>query len=164
MSGEAEVLEAGRPPRSRARVAALLALLLVLIVGAVAVDRSFRARGAEQVAACRQQGASTIAAAFGRLSARTSLVRPTVFAMSDGDQRQELLELVSESVAGADDRLRAAHARCEEVALLWHHGDLARRRDECVVALEELAVWFGHVSRDGAHAFSGGVDGGRGCR
>jgi hypothetical protein len=164
VSGEAEVLEAGRPPRSRVRVAAFLGLLVVLGIGGVAVDRSFHAHGVEQVAACRQQGTSTIAAAFGRLTARTSLVRPTVFAMSDGDRKQQLLELVSESVAGADDRLQAAHARCEKVDLLWHHGDLARRRDECVAALEELAAWFSEVSRDGAHAFSGGVDGGRGCR
>ena len=164
MSGQAEVLDAGRPPRSRARVAALLALLLVLGVGAFALDRSFRARGSEQVAACRQQGMSTIEAGFGRLTARTGTVRPTVFGMADGERRQQLLELVSEAVAGVDDRLRAARVRCEEVELLWHHGDLAQRRDECVAALEELAAWFGEVSDDGGHAFGAGVDGGPGCR
>jgi hypothetical protein len=164
VSSEPEVLNAGRPPRSRARTAALIALLLVLGVGAVALDRSFRARGSDQVAACRQQGTATIEAAFGRLTARTGTVRPTVFGMADGERRQQLLELVGEAVAGADDRLRAARLRCEEMELLWHHEDLARRRDECVAALEELAVWFGEVSRDGAHAFGAGVDGGRGCR
>ena len=164
MSGRAEVLDAGRPPWSRARVAALLALLLVLGVGAVVLDRSFRARGSEQVAECRRQGATTIAAAFDRLTARTGTVRPAVFGMADGERRRELLELVSEAVVGADDRLRSAGVRCEEVELLWHHQDLARRRDECAAALRELAVWFGQVSRDGAHAFTGSVDGGRGCR
>ena len=157
-------MDAGPPPRSRGRVAALLALLLVLGVGAAVLDRSFRARGSEQVAACRQQGAAEIVAAFGRLTARTGTVRPTVFAMPDGDLRRQLLGLVSEAIAGADDRLRAARARCEEVELLWHHGDLARRRDDCIAALEEMAAWFREVSRDGAHAFGGGVDGGRGCR
>lgn len=164
MSGQAEVLDAGRPPPSRARVAALLVLLLVLGVCAAGLDRAFRARGSEQVAACRQQGSSTITAAFDRLTARTGTVRPAVFGMADGERRQQLLELVSDAVAGVDDRLRAARVRCEEVGLLWHHQDLARRRDECVAALDELAVWFGGVSRDGAHAFGGNVDGGRGCR
>ena len=163
MSGEAEVLDAAPPRRSRGRVAALLALLLVLGVGAAVLDRSSRARGAEQVADCRQQGAAEIATAFSRLSARTGTVRPTVFAMPDGELRQQLLGLVSEAVAGADDRLRAAGARCEEVDLLWHHGDLARRRDDCVAALEGLAAWFREVSSDGAHAFAGGVEGRRGC-
>jgi len=158
------VLDAGPAPRSRGRVVALLALLLVLGVGAAVLDRSFRSHGSEQVAACRQQGASEIAAASGRLTARTGTVRPTVFAMPDGDLRRQLLGLVSEAIAGADDRLRAARARCEEVELLWHHGDLARRRDDCIAALEEMAAWFREVSRDGAHAFGGGVDGGRGCR
>lgn len=160
------MLDAGPTPRSRARVAALLALLLVLLVlgvGAVVLDRSFRSLGSEQVAACRQQGAAEIAAATSRLTARTGTVRPTVFAMPDGDLRQQLLGLVSESVAGADDRLRAASARCEEVELLWHHGDLARLRDDCVATLEEMAAWFREVSRDGAHAFGGGVNGGGGC-
>ena len=142
----------------------LLALLLVLGVGAVMIDRSLHARGSEQVAACRQQGSAEIAAAFGRLTARTGTVRPTVFAMPDGDLRQSLLGLVSEAVAGADDRLRAARARCEGVELVWYHEDLARRRDGCVAALEKLAAWFHEVSIDGAHAFGGGVDGRRGCR
>ena len=163
MSGETEVLDAGPPLPSRGRAAALLALLLVLGLGAAVLDASFRSRGSEQVAACRQQGASEIAAASGRLTARTGTVRPTVFAMPDGELRQRLLGLVSEAVAGADDRLLAARARCEEVELLWHHGDLAQRRDDCVAALEEMATWFREVSRDGAHAFGGGVDGGRGC-
>ncbi|MGZ5401105.1 MAG: hypothetical protein ACXWDM_13940 [Nocardioides sp.] len=163
MSGEAEVLDAGPLPRSRRRVAAVLALLLVLVVGAAVLDRSLRSHGSEQVAACRQQGASEIAAVSGRLTARTALVRPTVFAMPDGELRQQLLGLVSEAVAGADDRLRAAGARCEEVELLWHHGDLARRRDDCVAALEEMTAWVREVSRDGAHAFGGGLDA-RGCR
>ena len=157
-------MDAGPPPRSRRRVAALLALLLVLGVGAAVLDRSLRARGSEQVAGCRQHGAAEIEAAFSRLAARTGTVRPTVFAMPDGDLRRQLLGLVSEAVAGADDRLRAASARCEEVELLWHHGDLARRRDDCVAALDELAAWFREVSSDGAHAFGGGVDGRRGCR
>ena len=163
MSGEAEVLDASPRPRSRGRVAALLALLLVVGVGAAVLDGRFRSRGSEQVAACREQGASEIAAASGRLTARIGTVRPTVFAMPDGDLRQQLLALVSEAVAGADDRLRAARARCEEVELLWHHEDLAQRRDQCVAALEEMAAWFSEVSRDGAHAFGGGVEGGRGC-
>jgi len=163
VSGDAEVLDAGPPVRSRGRVAALLALLLVLGVGAVVLDRSFRARGSEQVAACRAHGASEIAAASGMLAARMGTVRPTVFAMPDGELRQQLLGLVSEAIAGVDEQLRAARARCEEVELLWHHGDLAGRRDDCVAALEEMAAWFREVSRDGAHAFGGGVDG-RGCR
>jgi hypothetical protein len=50
------------------------------------------------------------------------------------------------------------------VGLLWHHGDLARRRDDCVAALDELAAWFREVSSDGAHAFGGGIEGRRGCR
>ncbi len=83
--------------------------------------------------------------------------------MPDGELRQQLLGLVSEAIAGADDRLRAARARCEDVELLWHQGDLARRRDDCIAALEEMAAWFAEVSRDGAHAFRGGVDGSRGC-
>jgi hypothetical protein len=165
VSGESEVLDAGPPQGSRRRVAAILALLLVLGVAAAVFDRSLRSRESEQVAACREQGASEIAAASGRLAARTGTVRPTVFAMPDGELKQELLGLVSEAVAGADDRLRAASARCEQVELLWHHGDLARRRDDCVAALDQMAAWFREVSRDGAHAFraGGGVDG-RGCR
>lgn len=163
MSGESEVLDAGPPLWSRRRVAALLALLLALGVGAAVLDGSFRSRGSDQVAACREQGASEIAAASGRLAARTGTVRPTVFAMPDGELKQQLLGLVSDAVAGADDRLRAARARCEEVELLWHHGDLARRRDDCVAALEAMAAWFHEVSRDGAHAFGGRVDG-HGCR
>lgn len=168
MSGEAEVLDAGPAPRSRRRVAALVALSLVLLVlgvGAVVLDRSFRSQAAAQVAACREQGAAEIAAASGRLTARTGTVRPTVFATVDDDLRQELFGMVSEAVAGADDRLRAARARCEEVELLWHHEDLARARDDCVATLTEVAAWFRKVSRDGAHAFGGGVvDGGPGCR
>jgi hypothetical protein len=164
VSGEVEVLDGGRPPRSRARIAAFLVVLLVLGVGAVVLDRSFRARESEEVSGCREQAASRIAAEFDRLTARTGTVRPAVFAMPDGDLRQQLLGLISEAVAGADDRLRAARVRCEEVGLLWHHGDLARRRDRCIAALEELVVWFGEVSRDGAHAFGGRVDGGGGCR
>jgi len=161
---EAEVLDAGPRRRSRGWVAALLALLLVLGVGAAVVDRSYRSRGSEQIAACRQHGASEIAAATGRLTARTGTVRPTVFAMPHGHLRRQLLALVSEAVAGADVRLLAARARCAEVELAWHHGELARQRDECVATLEEMAVWFGEVSRDGAHAFRSGVGGGRGCR
>lgn len=164
MGDEAEVMDARPPPRSRRRVVALLALLLLIGVGAAVLDRSFRARGAEQVAACRQQGAAEIEAAFSMLTARTGTVRPTVFAMPDGALRRQLLGLVSQAVAGADDRLRGASARCEGVELLWHHGDLARRRDGCVTALEEVAAWFREVSTDGAHAFGGGVDGRRGCR
>lgn len=164
MSDDAEVMDAGPPPRSRRRVAALLALLLVLGVGAAVLDRSFRARGSEEVTACRQQGAAEIEAAFSRLTARTGTVRPTVFAMPDGALRRQLLALVSDAVAGADDRLRTARARCEAVDLLWHHDDLARRRDGCVAALEEVAAWFREVSADGAHAFGGGVDGRPGCR
>ena len=163
MDGETEVLDAGPPRRSPRRVAALLAVLLVLGVAAVVLDGSLRSHGSEQVAACRQQGASEIAAASGRLTARTGTVRPTVFAMPDGQLRRQLLALVSEAVAGADDRLLAARARCAEVELLWHHRDLARQRDECVAALEEMAAWYREVSRDGAHAFGGRVNGGRGC-
>ena len=157
------MLDAGPRRRSRGWVAALLALLLVLGVGAAVVDRSYRSRGSEQIAACRQHGAAEIAAATGRLTARTGTVRPTVFALPEGDLRQELLGLVSEAVAGADERLRAARDRCEEVELLWYHGDLARRRDDCIAALEEMAAWFREVSRNGAHAFGGDVYGGRGC-
>ncbi len=141
----------------------LLALLLVLGVGAVVVDRSLRSQESERVAACRQQGASEIAAATGRLTARTGTVRPTVFALPAGDLRQELLGLVSEAVSGADERLAAARARCEEVDLLWYHGDLARRRDACIALLEEMEAWFRQVSRNGAHAFGGDVYGGPGC-
>lgn len=160
------MLEAGPTPRSRGRATALLAVLLALLVlgvGAVVLDRSSRSHGSEQVAACREQGAAEIEAATARLTARTGTVRPTVFAMPEGELRQQLLGLVSEAVAGADDRLRAARARCEEVGLPWHHGDLARSRDDCVAALEAMAAWFRQVSRDGAHAFEGGVDGGGGC-
>ena len=163
MSDEAEVLDAGPRPRSRRLVAAVLAVLLVLGVGAAVLDRSFRSRGSEQVAGCRQQGSSEIAAVSARLTARTGTVRPTVFAMPDGDVRRELLALVSEAVAGADDRLRTASTRCEKVSLLWHHDDLAQQRDECVAALEEMAAWMREVSHDGAHAFGRGVDDGRGC-
>lgn len=164
MDGEVEVLDSGPPPRSRRRVAALLALVLVLGVGAAVLDRSFRARESEQVAACRHQGASEIAAAFDRLAARTGTVRPTVFAMPDGNLRQQLLGLISDAVVGTDDRLRAAQARCAGVDLLWHHEGLARRRDDCVAALGSTAAWFREVSRNGAHAFRGRGDGGRGCR
>ena len=143
---------------------ALLLVLLVLAVGAVVLDRSFRSQGSEQVAGCRQQGAAEIAAAFGRLTARTGTVGPTVFAMPDGALRQQLLGLVSEAVAGADDRLRAARARCEKVDLLWYHGDLARLRDDCISELQEMAAWFREVSRYGGHAFEGSVDSGGGCR
>jgi hypothetical protein len=144
-------------------VGAVLALLLVIVVAAVALDRSIRLGESEQVADCRQQGAAEIAATFGRLAARTGTVRPTVFGMPDGALRQELLGLVSEAVAGADDRLRADRARCEEVDLLWYHQDVARQRDDCVAALEELSDWFREVAADGAHAFGGGVTGRRGC-
>lgn len=163
MSDEAEVLDAGPPPRTRRWAAALLVLLLVLGVGAVVLDRSFRADASEQVTDCREQGAAEIATAFDRLAARTGTVRPTVFAMPDGEVRQQLLDLVSEAVAGADARMRAARTRCEEVEILWHHGDLSVRRDECVAALEALAAWFREVSRDGAEAFRGGPEGRRGC-
>ena len=163
MSGDAEVLDAGSRPRSRGLVAALLALLLVLGVGAAVLDGRFRSRSSEQVDSCRQQGSAEIAVAYGRLTARTGTVRPTVFAMPDGDLKQKLLALVSEAVAGADDSLRAARARCEGVEVLWYHEDLAQRRDECVAALEAMAAWFSEVSRDGAHAFGGGGDSGRGC-
>jgi hypothetical protein len=163
VSGEVEVLDAQPQPRSRRRLAALLALLLIVGVAAVVLDRSFRAEASEQVTDCRQQGAAEIATAFDRLAARTGTVRPTVFAMPDSDLRQELLDLVSEAVDGADARMRAARTRCEEVEVLWHHGDLALRRDECVAALEELAAWFREVSRDGAEALRGGPAGRRGC-
>lgn len=157
------MLDAGPPPRSRRWVAALLALLLVLGVGAAGLDRWFHSRGSEQVAACRERAEAEIAAASGRLAARAGTVRPTVFAMPDGDLRQQLLGLLSEAVAGADDRLLAARARCGDVELLWHHGDLARLRDDCVAALEDLAAWFGEISRDGARAFGGGVEDARAC-
>ena len=138
-------------------------LLLSLGVGAVVLDRSFRADASEQVTDCREQGAAEIATAFDRLAARTGTVRPTVFAMPDGEVRQQLLDLVSEAVEGADARMRAARTRCEEVEILWHHGDLSVRRDECVAALEALAAWFREVSRDGAEAFRGGPAGRRDC-
>lgn len=157
------MLDARPPLRSRRRLAALLTLLLTVGVGAVVLDLSFRERGSDQVAACRDAGAVEIATAFDRLAARTGTVRPTVFAMPDGELRLELLDLVSEAVEGADTRMLAARDRCEEVEILWHHGDLALRRDECVAALEELAAWFREVSRDGAHAFRGGPAGRRGC-
>ena len=144
-------------------MAGLLTLLLVLGVGAAVLDRSSRSRGSEEVAACRQHGAAAIAAEFGRLTARTGTVRPTVFAMRDGDVKQQLLGLVSQAVAGADGRLRAARGRCEQVELLWYHCDLAQRRDDCAAALEEVAAWFREVAGDGAHAFGGGVEGRRGC-
>jgi hypothetical protein len=163
VSVEEEVLDTGPRPGSRRRVVALLALLLCLGLGAAVIDGSYRSQESADVAACRQQGASEIAAATGRLTARTGTVRPTVYAMPPGPLRQQLLGLVSDAVAGADDRLRAARARCEEVELLWHHDDLARRRDDCIAALEEMAAWFREVSRDGAHAFGGDVYDGRGC-
>jgi hypothetical protein len=163
VSDEAEVIDAGPPRRSRRSVAVFLALLLVVGVAAFVLDRSFRSRGADQVAACRQHGAAEISAAFGRLTARTGTVRPTVFAMPDGELRQELLGLVSDSVAGAHRRLGVARDRCEDVEVLWYHGDLALRRDGCVAALRELAAWFREVSDDGARAFGDGADGRRGC-
>ncbi len=163
MSDEAEVIDAGPPRRSHRRVAGLLVLLLVVGLGGFVLDLSWRSRGSERVAACRQQGAAAIEAEFGRLAARTGTVRPTVFAMPDGAVKQQLLGLVSKAVAGADDRLRAAGARCEQVDVLWHHDDLARRRDDCVVALAKVAAWFREVAGDGARAFGGGADGRRGC-
>ncbi len=156
-------MDAGPPPQSRGRVASLLAVLLLLGVGSLVLDRSARERGAEDVADCRELGAGEIAAAYDLLAARTGTVRPTVFALPEGDVRNELLGLVSAVVADADDRLLAARDRCTGVELLWHHGDLARRRDDCVAALEDSATWFREVSVDGAHAFGGGFGDRGGC-
>ena len=161
MSGEREVLETTRRQVARGWAVAAVALLLALLAAAV-LDGASRARGAERVAACRQHGASEIAAVSGLLSARTGTVRPTVFALPPGALRQQLLGLVSEAVIGVEDRLQAARVRCEQVRLLWHHGELARRRDACVAELDEQAAWFRAVSRDGSRAFAAG-DPDRGC-
>lgn len=142
----------GRPPMAPRRRAALLAVLLVAVTGALLVDLTRRDAEATAVAECRDRASTSMRDAGDPMWAEAALVRPALPRAGD-DVRRELYALLSGRAATAEQQLAAARRACEG-SVLWYHRALRERRDDCLADLDAQLAWYAEVVRDGRVAFS----------
>ena len=153
-----EVLEQGTGslgPVSRS-VRVLVAALLLVAVGAVAVDRQVRSEERVAVDACVQATSDAVAVARGRVSVMAGYVRPTLAGAPPQRLRRQLLQMISSSAGPGVPGLRRARGRCAATDVWPVHSSLRQTVDDCVTLLDGEVAYLGDVAADGLRGFGAG--------
>jgi hypothetical protein len=161
-----EVLEhgTGSPRPSRRRVLLLAAVVLVLALVAVVVDRQARRAESVEVGRCVEAATDAVADALGRVSVMAGYVSPTLAGGPPRRLRGQLLDMISTSAGPGRPTLRRARDGCAATEVWLLHDDLRQTRSDCLRLLDGQLSYLADVAADGLRGFGAvGVPRGR-CR
>lgn len=150
MATDTDTLEIGREGPTRRTIAVVLVLTALVAGGAYAVDARMRAAETRSVEACATHAVAAARESWSPVLAMSGYVRPVLDASGSGSLRRAMYALVRRSAQDADAPLTTAAAACRRVDVFPLHGDLVRRRDGCLQALEAQRRFLDRVARNGA--------------
>jgi hypothetical protein len=129
------------------RVAVVVALVAVPVVGLVAEDR-LRSEQEQALADCRAEGAEALRRAEARLQATADYLRPGLLAVPEA-ARDSLYVAMSDAAADREPDLLDARASCAAVSPSWFHPGLQERRDAYVAHLSASIDQVAAIRGDG---------------
>ena len=148
---DTEFLDVGdhRQPRTSWRLRlVLLAVVLVVGVVALAVDREVRQREEQAVAGCATRVGAAVDMAGRRVRATYEYVRPSL--MNPTPELQAAVRrIIEKSADGAGTSLTAPRESCADVTVFPLHDELQARRDRCLAILDAHRAGLAAVAADG---------------
>jgi NADPH:quinone reductase-like Zn-dependent oxidoreductase len=150
VAADADTVTIGRDGPSRRTFVVVVTLATLLAVGAAVVDARVRAAENRAVEACADHAVAAARESWSPVLAMSGYVRPVLDASGSGSLRRAMYALVRRAAEDADAPLTTAAAACRRVDLFPLHGELRRRRDGCVRALDAQRRFLDRVARNGA--------------
>jgi hypothetical protein len=138
-----------RPGRTGAVAIALVALIVVV---GIALDRKAYAEEASALDRCAERVAASTVAAMGPVTMMANYVR-VARDRSDSSLSRDLDASVSRQAAGAEKTLEVARAECRRVSIRLHHRSFADRKARCLDQLKTTTEYLVAIARDGGTMF-----------